>query len=186
MNPALLDILTDPDTDEALVLDDGALVAPSGTRYDIRGGIPRLSDPAGSGQADTFDSFSWKWSHVTREEIDQRFEQQYAWYDERYGFAGDGGLAEFLGDRSRILEAGTGLGGDAVRFARLAPHAQVVAIDLSSGIETAVGDLFARYGIAPTLTTLLGAIVVAVWGKAVLMLLAKRQVGYTVARVATE
>jgi SAM-dependent methyltransferase len=138
VNPALLEILSDPDTDDALALDDGALVAPSGTRYDIRDGIPRLSDPLGSGQEDTFDSFSWKWSHVTPEEIDQRFEQQYAWYDERYGFGGDAGLASFLSDRSRVLEAGTGLGGDAARFARLAPHAQVVAIDLSSGIETAV------------------------------------------------
>jgi SAM-dependent methyltransferase len=137
MNQTVLDILTAPASDDALVLDEGALVAPNGDRYEIRGGIPRLSDPAGSGQADTFDSFSWKWSHVAPEEIDQRFAQQYAWYDERYGFAGDAGLAEFLSGRSRVLEAGTGLGGDAARFARLAPHVQVLAIDLSNGIETA-------------------------------------------------
>jgi SAM-dependent methyltransferase len=140
VNPVLLDILSCPETGEELALDDGALAAPSGARYEIRGGIPRLTDAAG--QEDTFDSFSWKWSHVAPEEIDQRFEHQYAWYDERYGFGGDSGLAEFLSGRKRVLEAGTGLGGDAARFARLAPHAQVVAIDLSSGIDTAV----ARFG----------------------------------------
>ncbi len=137
MNAALLDILADPASGEPLALDDGMLVAPGGTRYAIRDGIPRLSDPAGSGQEDTFDTFSWKWTHVSPEEIDQRVAAQYAWYDERYGFDGDDDLAALLDGRALILEAGTGLGGDAARFARLAPHAQVAAIDLSKAIEVA-------------------------------------------------
>jgi SAM-dependent methyltransferase len=137
VKPELLETLRDPRGGGALALEDGSLVAPDGARYEIRGGIPRLSDPAGNAQEATFDSFSWKWSHVTPEEIDQRFEQQYAWYDERFGFDGDAGLADFLSGRARVLEAGTGLGGDAARFARLAPHAEVVAIDLSVGIERA-------------------------------------------------
>ena len=137
MNAALLDALADPESGDALALEGGALVAPSGVRYAVREGIPRLSEPASSGQEDTFDSFSWKWSNVTPEEIDQRFAAQYAWYDERFGFAGDAGLAEFLAGRERVLEAGTGLGGDAARFARLAPRAEVFAIDLSTAIETA-------------------------------------------------
>jgi SAM-dependent methyltransferase len=137
MKPALLELLTAPGSDAPLASDNGALVAPDGSRYEIRDGVPRLSDPAGSGQTTTFDSFSWKWSHVSPEEIDQRFVAQYAWYDERYGFAGDDGLAAFLAGRRRVLEAGTGLGGDAARFARLAPQAEVVAIDLSVGVEVA-------------------------------------------------
>jgi ATP-binding cassette subfamily C protein len=56
----------------------------------------------------------------------------------------------------------------------------------SGGLEATVRDVFVSHGIQPTLETLLAAIVVAVWGKAVLVLLAKRQVGYTVARVATD
>src|SRR5688500_16401131 len=123
LNPSLVELLACPLSGEPLIPEDGALTTPTGTRYDIRDGVPRLSDPAGTEQTETFDSFSWKWSHVSEEEIDQRFVAQYAWYDERYGFAGDDGLAEFLGGRQRVLEAGTGLGGDAARFARLAPHA---------------------------------------------------------------
>jgi arsenite methyltransferase len=137
VKPALLDMLADPASGEHLALEAGALVAPGGARYAIRDGIPRLSDPAASGQKSTFDTFSWKWTHVSSQEIDQRVVAQHAWYDERYGFGGDGDLATLLAGRERILEAGTGLGGDAARFARLAPHAEVVAIDLSEAIEVA-------------------------------------------------
>jgi len=137
VNAELLELLACPASGEPLVAQDGALVAPAGARYEIRDGIPRLADAAESGQETTFDSFSWKWSHVSPEEIDQRFDAQYAWYDERYGLAGDDGLAGLLAGRRRILEAGTGLGGDAARFARVAPHAEVVAIDLSAGVEVA-------------------------------------------------
>ena len=147
MKPALLELLADPESREPLAAENGSLIAPGGARYEIRDGIPRLSDPADSGQSETFDSFSWKWSHVSPEEIDQRFVAQYAWYDERYGFDGDSGLGEFLAGRERILEAGTGLGGDAARFARLAPDAEVVAIDLSVGVEVAAK----RFGGPPNL-----------------------------------
>jgi SAM-dependent methyltransferase len=140
-------MLADPASGEPLALEDGALVAPSGTRYAIRDGIPRLADPAGSGQEDAFDTFSWKWTHVSPEEIDQRVAAQYAWYDERYGFDGDDALAALLDGRARILEAGTGLGGDAARFARLAPDAEVAAIDLSQAIEVAAR----RFGGPPNL-----------------------------------
>jgi SAM-dependent methyltransferase len=147
VNRALLELLVDPAAGRPLAVDDGALVAGDGTRYAIRDGIARLADPAGSGQEDTFDTFAWKWTHVSPEEIDQRVAAQYAWYDERYGFDGDDGLAALLADRARILEAGTGIGGDAARFARLAPHAEVVAIDLSEAIEVAAR----RFGGPPNL-----------------------------------
>jgi SAM-dependent methyltransferase len=137
VNASLLDMLVDPASGEPLTLDGETLVARGGARYEVRDGIPRLADPGASGQEDTFDTFSWKWTHVSAEEIDQRVAAQYAWYDERYGFDGDDGLAAMLAGRSRILEAGTGLGGDAARFARLAPQAQVVGIDLSQAIEVA-------------------------------------------------
>ena len=143
----LLDMLVDPASGEPLTLDGDALVSPGGARYEIRDGIPRLADPSGSGQEDTFDTFSWKWTHVSAQEIDQRVASQYAWYDERYGFDGDDELAALLADRSWILEAGTGLGGDAARFARLAPGAEVVAIDLSQAIEVAAR----RFGGPPNL-----------------------------------
>jgi ATP-binding cassette subfamily C protein len=56
----------------------------------------------------------------------------------------------------------------------------------AGGLEASVRGVFARAGLPLTLDTMLAAIVAAVWAKAVLVLLAKRQVGYTVARVATD
>jgi SAM-dependent methyltransferase len=146
VRPDLLQLLVSPATGASLALDppadgaevrEGTLTGADGERFAIRDGIPRLADAGMTGQDATFDSFSAKWSQVSAEEIDQRFAAQYDWYDERFGFDGDDGLAAFLAGRRTILEAGTGTGGDAARFARLAPHAQVVAIDLSTGIEAA-------------------------------------------------
>jgi ATP-binding cassette subfamily C protein len=54
------------------------------------------------------------------------------------------------------------------------------------GLEASVRAVFARAGLPLTLDTMLLAIVAAVWAKAALVLLANRQVGYTVARVATD
>lgn len=55
-----------------------------------------------------------------------------------------------------------------------------------SGLARAVAGGLARVGLEPHLELLLGLVVAGMTGKAVLMLLANRQVGYTVARVATE
>ena len=91
----------------------------------------------GDDQAGTFESFSAKWTGVSEADLEQRFAQQYEWYVQRYGFGDEDGLAKFLEGRETILEAGTGLGGDSARFARLAPDAHVVGIDLSEGIVAA-------------------------------------------------
>jgi len=53
------------------------------------------------------------------------------------------------------------------------------------GFERSVRDAFLSVGIEPTLKVLLVAVTIAITIKGLLMLLAKRQVGYTVARVAT-
>ena len=78
MKAPLLDMLVDPASGEPLTLEADALVSPSGARYEIRDGIARLADPAGSGQEDAFDTFSWKWTHLSPEQIDQRVAAQYA------------------------------------------------------------------------------------------------------------
>jgi SAM-dependent methyltransferase/uncharacterized protein YbaR (Trm112 family) len=117
-------------------LHEGELACADGHRFPVRAGVPRMTPDATAGQGGTFESFTAKWSSVDRDELRQRFDQQYRWYDERHGFEGDDGLRRFLDGRSLILEAGTGLGGDAARFARLS-DADVVALDLSDSVEMA-------------------------------------------------
>jgi SAM-dependent methyltransferase/uncharacterized protein YbaR (Trm112 family) len=135
MSDALLDILVCPLTGEPLRPEgDGELVCDSGHRYPVRAGVPRMVVDVG--QEGTSDSFSSKWTQMSSEELHQRFEQQYEWYVERYGFNGEAGLASSLERCEAVLDAGTGLGGDAARFARIS-EAQVVGIDLSEGIAVA-------------------------------------------------
>jgi len=55
-----------------------------------------------------------------------------------------------------------------------------------SGLARAVAGGLGRVGLEPTLELLLGMVVAGIAAKAALMLLANRQVGYTVARVATD
>jgi ATP-binding cassette subfamily C protein len=57
---------------------------------------------------------------------------------------------------------------------------------IPSQLEQMVAAAFQRMGITPSIGILLTAIVIAITFKSVMMLLAKRQVGYTVARVATD
>jgi SAM-dependent methyltransferase/uncharacterized protein YbaR (Trm112 family) len=142
VKPALLELLVCPHDAAALTLDgtgEGELCCRDGHRFPIRDGVPRLvpaeAGPVGD-QTGTFDSFSAKWGRVDDDEVRQRFEAQYAWYVERFGFGDEDGLRSFLDDKRTVLEAGTGLGGDAARFARLS-DAQVIGIDLSESIVTA-------------------------------------------------
>jgi SAM-dependent methyltransferase/uncharacterized protein YbaR (Trm112 family) len=139
MKPGLLDLLVCPQDASALSLNGDSLICADGHRFAIRDDVPRMvpeeSGPLGD-QTGTFDSFSAKWSRVDSAEVKQRFEAQYAWYVQRFGFGDDEGLREFLADKRAVLEAGTGLGGDAARFARLS-DATVVGLDLSESIVTA-------------------------------------------------
>ncbi len=158
MKPELPALLVCPHDARALVLDgpvgtgdvdDGALACPGGHRFAIRAGVPRLvpeeQGPVGD-QSGTFDSFSAKWSRVDGDEVRQRVDAQYRWYVERFGFGDEDGLREFLADRRMVLEAGTGLGGDAARFARLS-DATVLGLDLSNSIVTAQNE----FGAIPNL-----------------------------------
>ena len=140
MKPDLVQLLACPHDGSALTLNgDARLECAEGHGFAVRDGVPRLvpeeSGPLGD-QTGTFDSFSAKWSRVDSEEVRQRFEAQYRWYVERFGFGDEDGLRSFLSDKRTVLEAGTGLGGDAARFARLS-DATVVGLDLSESIVIA-------------------------------------------------
>lgn len=140
MTPDLLELLACPRDGSALSLDgDARLTCADGHGFVIRDAVPRLapeeSGPLGD-QTGTFDSFSAKWSRVDGDEVRQRVEAQYRWYVERFGFGDEEGLRAFLSGKRTVLDAGTGIGGDAARFARLS-DATVVGLDLSESIVTA-------------------------------------------------
>lgn len=137
MKPGLLELLACPLDAQPLEANGAAeLMCAAGHSFPIRDAVPRLVPDESGDQSGTFDSFSAKWSRVDGEEVRQRVEAQYAWYVQRFGFGSEGGLRDFLTGKRTVLEAGTGLGGDAARFARLS-DATVVGLDLSESIVTA-------------------------------------------------
>ena len=86
--------------------------------------------------AHTTSAFSDKWTALEQADEDEegwkRF--QLRWYLDCYGYGSEGELAQALKSRQRILDAGCGPGHKAAWLARLAPHATVIAMDLSESI----------------------------------------------------
>jgi len=152
MHPHLLEVLTDPADGSKLALavdrdgaepeqiESGALAGASGRRYEIREGVPRMV-PADDSSVSADDgatqrSFGAKWAQYDEPDKEKLSEFQYRWFDQRFGFAGDTELAEFLGGRRWILDAGTGPGLCAARCARLS-DAHVAGMDLSESVTAA-------------------------------------------------
>lgn len=81
-------------------------------------------------------AFTDKWTSLEQADEDEegwkRF--QLRWYLDCYGYASEDELAQALRSRRRILDAGCGPGHKAAWLGRLAPHATVVAMDLSESI----------------------------------------------------
>lgn len=106
--------------------------------------------------AHTTAAFSDKWTSLEQADEDEegwkRF--QLRWYLDCYGYASEEELAEVLLSRRRILDAGCGPGHKAAWLARLAPHATVVAMDLSESIFLAAR----RYGDRPNMVFVKGDI----------------------------
>lgn len=88
---------------------------------------------ASANEVHTTDAFSEKWIALdptpAEGEAWQRF--QFDWYLRSYGYDHEEELAAFLASCRTILDAGCGPGYKAAWLARLAPHATVVAMDLS-------------------------------------------------------
>ena len=86
--------------------------------------------------AHTTAAFSDKWTSLQQADDDEegwkRF--QLRWYLDCYGYASEDELAQALKQQRCILDAGCGPGHKAAWLARLAPHATVVAMDLSDSI----------------------------------------------------
>jgi SAM-dependent methyltransferase/uncharacterized protein YbaR (Trm112 family) len=142
MRPVLAELLVCPVDRSALSLSNDVLTCLHGHEYPVTRGVPRMTPgeaPDGADQTGTADSFGAKWTAFRDEDRDTAFGFQHRWYNERYGWADDDALAAFLGGKERILDAGSGLGRDVSRYAKLS-QAEVVGLELSPDtIDRAVG-----------------------------------------------
>ncbi len=95
---------------------------------------------ASDNEVHTNDAFSEKWVAIDQglDDEDEEWKRfQLDWYCRSYGFANEGEVAAFLADKKVILDAGCGVGFKGAWMARLAPHATVIAMDLSESVRLA-------------------------------------------------
>jgi len=96
-------------------------------------------------QQQTQDIFSDKWVEADEyKNIDKLYEFQYEWFLSLYGFESEEKLAQYLATKKTIIDTGCGLGYKAAWFARLAPHATVLGVDISDAINVAAKN-FKQY-----------------------------------------
>jgi len=89
-------------------------------------------------QDQTKDIFSEKWVEADEyENINKLYEFQFEWFLSLYGFSTEEDIKNYLKDKKVIIDTGCGLGYKAAWFAKLAPHAIVLGVDISDSIYVA-------------------------------------------------
>jgi ubiquinone/menaquinone biosynthesis C-methylase UbiE/uncharacterized protein YbaR (Trm112 family) len=157
MNPLLLDVLACPRCRGALAwtgeaADEGRLdCGGCGQSYAVSRGVPRMLVGRLEGEElQSQESFSAKWNrqkgYAASGSPTERF--QHEWYLKRYGWTSEDELRGFLRPKTRILDAGTGLGRDALWYHALSGH-PVVALDISESIDIVRGKVADQPGIHP-------------------------------------
>jgi SAM-dependent methyltransferase len=92
----------------------------------------------------TYKFFDYKWKRVPQ--WARQTEKMYIdWYLTRYGYRTRPGLARFLKNKRRILEAGCGLARDSKLFAEQNPRAEIVAMDQSPHALQVARQTLKRY-----------------------------------------
>lgn len=86
-------------------------------------------------QSQTREIFTDKWTEADKyDNIEKLYSFQFEWFLSLYGFASENEFAEYLSTKKIIVDTGCGLGYKAAWFAKLAPHAIVIGIDISDAI----------------------------------------------------
>ncbi len=95
-------------------------------------------DIEASNQAQTEKIFSDKWTEVEQySNVEKLYEFQFDWFLKLYGFDSEESLKNYLSNKKFIIDTGCGLGYKAAWFAKLAPQAIVIGIDISDALDLA-------------------------------------------------
>lgn len=121
---------------------EGILTCSKKHHFPIIRGIPRLVSDKQKDFVKTEDAFSSKWKYFNKTYHNKNWvDVQIKWFLERFGWKTIKKLDNFLKSRSKILDAGTGVGNSAKLFSSN-PNSQVFAIDASESIDFA----YKKYG----------------------------------------
>lgn len=150
MNRQLLERLADPVNLKPLTLESenvggeatetGSLRAEDGKSYPIVRGIPRFVLTADAGQAQTSQTFGFKWKKRDTFDSPEAKQSTAAWHLEKYGFESIDEWAAYFDRREAVIDVGTGNGFSSSLFLespRWRGNAMWVGVDISEAIDVA-------------------------------------------------
>lgn len=111
-------------------------------KFPIQNGVPKLVVDKEKIFVKTEDSFSSKWKNYNKTYHSEKWiKNQKKWFIDRFGWKTLKNFEKFLKTRTKILDAGTGIGNSAKLFSAN-PNSEVFAIDASESINFA----YKKYG----------------------------------------
>jgi arsenite methyltransferase len=145
LTESLLKILRAPGTCAALQFEGdaastGVLHATDGRSFDVRNGIPRFTEMADAGQAQTRDAFGFKWAKQDTYDSPASRERMGRWLVERYGFPTIDAWASHFNGFARVLDVGCGGGlssGTWLASPAWTGRAMWVGVDISTAVDVA-------------------------------------------------
>jgi arsenite methyltransferase len=133
----LIELLADPLDGSPLTLDGDALRGGSGRRYPIVDRIPRFARSEDAGQAQTEESFGFKWTRRDSFGSEAMNRELHAWLLERYGFESAAAMRDHFAAKGRILDAGCGAGVAASAWLDDGWTGEFVGLDISRAVDVA-------------------------------------------------
>ena len=120
MRDDLRKLLVEPGTSDPLELEEqqrddqevvsGKLRAKSGSSYSIEEAIPRFVATEDVGQAQTADTFGYKWTNEGSFGSEGMKSEIHSWVLQRYGFESATEMRSYFGSKRLTLDAGCGAG----------------------------------------------------------------------------
>jgi SAM-dependent methyltransferase len=112
---------------------EAELISEEDKVYKVENGIAHFIDHKREpSKMETGRSFSMKWNKDPESALSgPRWDFQRQWFLKRYKFSDERKFERFLSNKTFILDAGTGVGRNALWFGKLALNSQVFAIDIS-------------------------------------------------------
>ena len=146
LNRALLDLLVAPRSHEALTLAleevvDSEIVSGElrgdSASYPVRNGIPRFVVSTDEGQAQTAESFGFKWAHTDTYSSPEMRANSRKWMLERYGFSSTTAMRDHFAALGTVLDAGCGGGFTSSLWLDEGWSGTWVGADISSAVDVA-------------------------------------------------
>jgi arsenite methyltransferase len=128
-------------------LAEGARLTLRGEEFEVRGGILRQRSVLSASQAQTSDTFGFKWAKRDTFESEASIARAKAWEVERYGDVEHAGWWADHGERPVVLDAGCGGAMSALAlFEAVLPRVRYVGVDISDAVDVAAAR-FAERGL---------------------------------------